>query len=106
MATPVAAGAAAIVLQANPSLTPNMVKAILMYTAQPLAGYNMLEQGGRIKHRGAVRVASLVRTDLSASTPLGDPLLTTTELPVPELLLHYTFRWSRGLILAVPRVGA
>jgi serine protease AprX len=37
MATPVAAGAAALVLQANPKLTPNMVKAILMYTAQPLA---------------------------------------------------------------------
>ncbi len=45
MATPVVAGTAAILLQANPKLTPNMIKMILMYTAQPLAGYNMLEQG-------------------------------------------------------------
>ena len=44
MAAPVAAGAAALLLQINPQLTPNLVKAIMMYTAQPLAGYNMLEQ--------------------------------------------------------------
>jgi serine protease AprX len=36
MATPLTAGAAALLLQANPSLTPNSVKAILMATAQPL----------------------------------------------------------------------
>ena len=40
MAAPVVSGAAALMLQANPSLTPNMVKALLMYTAQPLAGFN------------------------------------------------------------------
>src|ERR1043166_8504045 len=45
MASPVVAGAAALILQANPSLTPNMVKAILEYTAQPLANFNTLEQG-------------------------------------------------------------
>ncbi|MDQ1592657.1 MAG: serine protease AprX, partial [Pyrinomonadaceae bacterium] len=32
MATPVAAGAAALLLQANPRLTPNLVKLLLMYT--------------------------------------------------------------------------
>jgi serine protease AprX len=45
MATPLVSGTAALLLQANPKLTPNMVKMILMYTAQPLAGYNMFEQG-------------------------------------------------------------
>ncbi|HEY0003647.1 MAG TPA: S8 family serine peptidase, partial [Pyrinomonadaceae bacterium] len=60
MATPVAAGAAALLLQANPSLTPNLIKAILMYTAQPLAGFNMFEQGaGQINIEGAVRLARL-----------------------------------------------
>src|SRR5205085_1762088 len=38
VAAPVVAGAAALMLQANPRLTPNMVKALLMYTAQQLPG--------------------------------------------------------------------
>src|SRR6185295_1924631 len=60
MATPVVAGTAALLLQANPKLTPNMVKMILMYTTQPLAGYNMLEQGtGELNVEGAVRLAKL-----------------------------------------------
>src|SRR6185503_17116864 len=42
MATPVVAGSAALLLQANPNLTPSLVNAILMYTAQPLAGSNTL----------------------------------------------------------------
>ena len=54
------AGAAAILLEANPSLTPNLVKMILMYTAQPLAKFNMLEQGaGELNLEGAVRLAKL-----------------------------------------------
>src|SRR5437764_2071893 len=39
MATPVVAGAAALLLQANPNLTPNLVKAILMFTAEQLANF-------------------------------------------------------------------
>src|SRR5205085_8566646 len=85
MATPVAAGAAALLLQANPNLTPNMIKMILMYTAQPLAGFNMFEQGaGEINIEGAIRLAKLVRTDLSSTTTLGSPLLTTLVAPVPQ----------------------
>ena len=34
MAAPVVAGTVALMLQANPNLTPNLVKAILQYTAQ------------------------------------------------------------------------
>src|SRR4030095_13713313 len=55
MATPVAAGTAALMLQVNPTLTPSLLKALLMYSAQPLAGFNMLEQGaGEINIEGAV----------------------------------------------------
>ena len=86
MATPIVAGAAALLLQANPKLTPNMVKMILMYTAQPLAGANMFEQGaGEINIEGAVRLAKLVRTDLPSPTALGAPLL-TLALAVPVAL--------------------
>ena len=58
VAAPVVAGAAAILLQVNPNLTPNLIKAILMYTAQPLAGFNTFEQGaGQINIEGAVRTS-------------------------------------------------
>jgi subtilisin family serine protease len=100
MATPVVAGTAALLLQANPYLTPNLVKAILMYTAQPLPGANMLEQGaGEINIEGAVRLAKLVRTTLNNSTALGSPLLISDSLPVPQsTIAGQTFYWSQGLI--------
>jgi serine protease AprX len=58
MATPVVAGTVALMLQANPSLTPNAVKAILQYTAQMYPGYDPLTQGaGFLNARGAVELA-------------------------------------------------
>jgi serine protease AprX len=58
MASPVVAGTVALMLQANPSLTPNAVKAILQYTSQPLLGVNYLAQGaGSVNARGAVALA-------------------------------------------------
>ena len=101
MATPVVSGAAALLLQVNPKLTPNMVKALLMYTAQPLRGFNMFEQGaGELNVEGAVRVAKLVRTDLTTSTPTGSPFLTTSTPPTPQTTIAgQTFTWSRGLIM-------
>ena len=57
VAAPVVAGAAALLLQVNPSLTPTLVKAILMYSAQPLRNVNNFEQGaGVINIDGAVRM--------------------------------------------------
>ena len=100
MAAPVVAGAAALLLQANPGLTPNMVKALLMYTAQPLAGVNMLEQGaGQINVEGAVRLAKLVRTDLALSPLVGAPML-TAALPTPSTTIaSNSFAWAQGIIL-------
>src|SRR5439155_24489568 len=77
VAAPVTAGAAALLLQANPKLTPNMVKMILMYTAQQLRNFNALEQGaGQLNIEGAVRLAKLVRQDLTATPAIGSSLLT------------------------------
>src|SRR4029453_16586244 len=57
-AAPVVSGTIALMLQANPSLTPNLVKAILQYTAQEYEGYRPLEQGaGFLNALGAVRLA-------------------------------------------------
>jgi serine protease AprX len=59
MAAPVVAGTVALMLQANPDLTPNAVKAILQFTAQQYAGYDALSQGaGFLNAQGAVTLAS------------------------------------------------
>ncbi|MCU1383955.1 MAG: hypothetical protein JWL71_2652 [Acidobacteria bacterium] len=63
MAAPVVAGTVALMIQANPNLTPNAVKAILQYTAQEYPGYNGLTQGaGFLNTVGAIRLARFYAT--------------------------------------------
>jgi serine protease AprX len=63
MAAPVVSGTVALMLQANPNLTPNAVKAILQYTAQQYPNYNALTQGaGFLNVVGAVRLARFYAT--------------------------------------------
>jgi serine protease AprX len=58
MATPVVSGTIALMLQANPALTPNLIKAILQYTAQVYPGYSPLREGaGFLNTLGAVKLA-------------------------------------------------
>ena len=81
MAAPVVAGTIAAMLQANPSLTPNLIKAILQYTAQPYPGYKPLEQGaGFLNSLGAVRLARFYATARPGA-----------KMPVQKV-------WSRQLI--------
>lgn len=98
MATPVVAGAAALMLQQNPFLTPNLLKAALEFTAQPVDGFNNFEQGaGQLNVEGAVRLAGLVRQDL-AWLSVGDPLL---DGPAPAgitTIAGETFSWGAGII--------
>ena len=64
MAAPVVAGTVALMLQANPALTPNLVKAVLQYTAEHRAGYDDLTQGaGFLNARGAVQLARSLSGD-------------------------------------------
>ena len=101
MSAPVVAGAAALLLQINPRLSPNMVKAILQYTAQPLAGFNYLEQGaGQLNIEGAVRVAKLVRTDLPPNPTLNMPMLTVSTIANQTTTINgQTFVWAKGISL-------
>src|SRR5262249_52485758 len=47
----ITSGAVALLLEANPRLTPNLVKALLMYTAQPLGRIQYVGTGnGRAQH--------------------------------------------------------
>jgi subtilase family protein len=63
MAAPVVSGVVAQMLQVNPTLTPNAVKAILEYTAEQYPAYKPLEQGaGFLNAVGAVRLARFYAT--------------------------------------------
>ena len=89
MAAPVVSGTVALMLQANPSLTPNLVKAILQYTAQEFAGYDGLTQGaGFLNTKGAVDLARFFAT----ATP-GQPYPSSPW-------------WSRKVIWGNQRIGS
>jgi serine protease AprX len=63
MATPVVAGTVALMLEANPNLTPNMVKAILQFTAEEKRNVSYLAQGaGFLNTLGAVRLSRFFAT--------------------------------------------
>ncbi len=72
ISAPVVAGTVALMLQANPGLTPPLVKAILQCTAQPIAGANLLQQGaGMLNVSGAVALAKVLRTDIATAINAG-----------------------------------
>jgi serine protease AprX len=63
MAAPVVTGTVALMVQANPNLTPNLVKAILQYTAQERPEYTPLVQGaGFLNTWSAVELARYFAT--------------------------------------------
>ena len=86
VAAPVVSGTVALLLQANPALTPNAIKAILQYTAQPYAGYDALTQGaGFLNAKGAVEMARFF------GSPAGIPYPASEE-------------WGRQLIWGNQRI--
>lgn len=103
MSTPLVSGAAALLLQVNPNLTPSMVKLILQYTAQPLNNYNMLEQGaGQLNVEAAVRLTKTLRQDItfSSSVAVGTSMLASgAALPTPTSTISGgTVKWSQGIV--------
>jgi hypothetical protein len=77
----------ALMLEANPSLTPNLVKAILQYTAQVYPSYNALTQGaGFLNTRGAVQLAKFYKTAQAGA-----------RLPMPRV-------WSKQVLWGNHRV--
>ena len=91
MAAPVVTGTVALMYQANPSLTPNLVKAILQYTAEHKARYNDLTQGaGFLNARGAVQVAKAFAANASS------PALGNVTDPTP---------WNKHINWGNQRIG-
>jgi len=71
MATPVVAGTVALMLQANPALTPNAVKAALQFTAESHPNYDPLTQGaGFLNAKGAVELAHFLAASSTAPYPV------------------------------------
>ncbi len=72
MSAPVVSGAVALMLQANPALTPNEVKAILQYTAEARPGSNVLSRGaGFLNAKGAVELARYLESPSTVPYPVS-----------------------------------
>jgi serine protease AprX len=70
MAAPVVSGTVALMLQANPWLTPNAVKAILQYTARSSGAHDALTEGaGFLNAKGAVDLARFFAASSSGAFP-------------------------------------
>ena len=70
MSAPLVTGTVALMLQANPSLTPNAVKAILQYTAERHDGYDPLTEGaGFLNALGAVQLARYLLSPATDNYP-------------------------------------
>jgi serine protease AprX len=79
MAAPVVSGTVALMLEANPNLTPNLIKAILQYTAQRNPNYSSLRQGaGFLDSTGAVWMAYFFRYAQSGDTYPSWPTFSRT----------------------------
>ncbi len=80
MASPMVAAAAALILQTNGALYPNAVKSALMYSAEPLTGYDPVRQAtvvydpltqgaGELNIPGACETANLMKPNGLSSNP-------------------------------------
>jgi serine protease AprX len=95
-AAPVVAGAAALMLQANPSLSSHALKGILQYTSQRVANLDVMTQGaGEVNIAGAVRFASLVSTNATA----GKRWVKGSRKPVQaDLLFGQPVLWGKAIV--------
>jgi serine protease AprX len=96
MATPVVAGAAALMLSANTGLSAHTVKAVLQYTSQRLPGADVMTQGaGEVNIAGAVRLAKLIN---AKGAPNRRWLKTNRKPTRADLLFGEVAAWGRATI--------
>ena len=113
-ATPVVSGTVALLLQANPGLTPPLVKAILQYTAQAVGTANLMQQGaGLVDVPGAVAVAQSLSPTIASQVAngtitVGDSLLAPgMQLPAPTSNIGgQTVNWSQFVVMGGAHVLA
>jgi serine protease AprX len=108
MSAPVVSGTVALLLQANPTLTPNQVKAILQYTAQMDPDYDPLTQGtGFLNARGAVELTRFLAAYPHEAHPVspewGGRLLWGNQLISGGRLTAAATAWSPTVEWGAPR---
>ena len=89
---PVVAGAVALMLEADPSLTPDDVKLRLMSTADPLAGADSLHQGAGLIDVNEALGSTARSKGYALSTDLGDG---TTILTKDTYVAWDKFAWTK-----------
>jgi serine protease AprX len=99
MAAPVVAGTVALMLEANPQLTPNAVKAILQYTAEVMTDASALSQGaGLLNTAGAVRLARYFKAP-TAALPEPTDVIAGSQVEWAEHIIWGNFRVTGGVPL-------
>jgi subtilisin family serine protease len=97
MAAPVVTGTVALMLEANPSLTPNAIKALLMASAQELPGVPYIEQGaGLVNVEGAVRLAASIG-DLEEIQIGEEWMIEEGDLEPVSVIAGEEVAWSQGI---------
>ena len=110
MAAPVVSGTVALMLQANPTLTPNAVKAILEYTAETNSGYDKMTQGaGFLNARGAVEVARSLASesggDFPDSSTWSRHLIWGNRVAAGGRLMADASAWATGILWGAARTA-
>ncbi len=96
MASPMAAGTAAMIIGTNPKLSVNSVKMIMQFTARVLPGVDPLTQGaGFINALGATRLASMI----NPNAPRNAYWLRRGSVPgVNEDMYGQAVKWGKRVI--------
>jgi len=98
MATAVVSGTVALILDENPSLTPNAVKAILMYTAEDRSEDPLEIGAGYINAFGALNLAANI--DTRAKTSSYWIVNNGTGLDYTNMIAGSSASWSQTIVWA------
>jgi subtilisin family serine protease len=110
-AAAVVSGVGALMLQANPHLTPNLMKAILEYTSQDYSGNKPLEEGaGFLNALGAVRLARFYATARVGQRVPVEPIWSKHFIwgnheMSGGLILPDATAWALGVVWGVPKAN-
>ena len=110
-AAAVVSGVAAQMLQANPKLTPNLLKAILQYTSEDYKGYSPLEQGaGFLNALGAVRLSRFYATAKKGQRVPVEPIWSKHIIwgnheMSGGLMLPKANAWKLGVLWGMPKTA-